>query len=75
MTVELASLAELESSRRRIATAAVSMPLSWEALAVAEPGDFRLSTAPQKLGDNGDAWQAIFSARHDLARILNPEGS
>ncbi len=62
-------------SPRRIATAAVSMPLSWEALAVAEPGDFRLSTAAQKLGDNGDAWQAIFSARHDLARILNPEGS
>jgi len=62
-------------SPRLVSSAAVSMPLSWDELAVAEPNDFRLWTAVERLRDNGDSWQGILGARHDLIRILDPERS
>ncbi len=62
-------------SPRLVSSAAVSMPLSWDELAVVEPNDFRLSTAIERLRDNGDSWQGILGARHDLIRILDPERS
>ena len=62
-------------SPRLVSSAAVSMPLSWDELAVAEPSDFRLSTAVERLRDNADSWQGILGARHDLIRILDPERS
>jgi bifunctional non-homologous end joining protein LigD len=57
-------------SPRRIAGAWVSAPLAWEELAQAHPGDFGLSTMPDRLRDNGDPWQGILGARHDLTRMF-----
>jgi bifunctional non-homologous end joining protein LigD len=58
-------------SPRRIAGAWVCTPVTWDELATAEPGDFRLSTMTDRLRDNGDPWQGILDARHDLARVLD----
>jgi bifunctional non-homologous end joining protein LigD len=61
-------------SPRRIAGAWVATPLRWEELADADPGQFRLSTVPDRLRDNGDPWQGILDARHDLTRVFNLAG-
>jgi bifunctional non-homologous end joining protein LigD len=58
-------------SPRRVPGAWVATPVTWEELPAVEPGQFRLSTVPQRLGDNGDPWQGILDARHDLARVFN----
>jgi bifunctional non-homologous end joining protein LigD len=61
-------------SPRRIPGAWVSTPVSWDELAAVEPGDFRLSTVIERLRDNGDPWQGILAARHDLTRVFNLPG-
>lgn len=61
-------------SPRRIAGAWVSMPLSWDELAAAQPGDFRVPTAFERLRAVGDRWAAFPAARHNLTRVLNLAG-
>jgi bifunctional non-homologous end joining protein LigD len=61
-------------SPRRIPGAWVSTPLSWDELAAAEPGHFWLSTVIERLRHNGDPWQGILAARHDLTRVFNLPG-
>jgi bifunctional non-homologous end joining protein LigD len=58
-------------SPRRAPGATVSMPLTWEALAAAQPDQFRVMTAVDALRDNGDAWQDIAAARQDLTRMFD----
>jgi bifunctional non-homologous end joining protein LigD len=61
-------------SPRRVPGAWVSTPVSWDELAAAEPDNFWLSTVIERLRDNGDPWQGILAARHDLARVFNLTG-
>ncbi len=61
-------------SPRRIPGAWVATPVSWDELAKIEPAAFSLSTVPDRLGDNGDPWQGILQARHDLTRVFAREG-
>lgn len=58
-------------SPRRIAGAWCCTPVTWDELPRVQPGDFRLSTMADRLRDNGDPWQGILDARHDLARVLD----
>jgi bifunctional non-homologous end joining protein LigD len=60
-------------SPRRIPGAWVATPVTWEELGDVEPGRFTLSTMPRRLGDNGDPWQGILQARHDLTRVFKRE--
>ena len=57
-------------SPRRIPGAWVATPVTWEELPQVEPGRFSLSTVPERLRDNGDPWQGILQARHDLTRVF-----
>jgi bifunctional non-homologous end joining protein LigD len=57
-------------SPRRIAGAWVATPVTWDELAQIEPDRFTLSTVPERLRDNGDPWQGILQARHDLTRVF-----
>ncbi|HEU0202148.1 MAG TPA: DNA ligase D [Burkholderiaceae bacterium] len=57
-------------SPRRVAGAPVATPVTWEELAQIEPGDFRLLTAVGRLRQNGDPWQGISAARHDLNEVV-----
>ena len=50
--------------------ARVSMPLSWDALASCEPGDFTLATVPALFAKNGDAHAGIDEAACSLEPIL-----
>jgi bifunctional non-homologous end joining protein LigD len=61
-------------SPRRIPGAWVSTPVSWDELATVEPGDFSVSTVIERLRDNGDPWQGILAARHDLTRVFKLPG-
>jgi bifunctional non-homologous end joining protein LigD len=60
-------------SPRRIPGAWVCTPVTWEELGRVEPGLFKLSTVPDRLRDNGDPWQGILQARHDLTRVFKRE--
>jgi len=57
-------------SPRRIPGAYVATPVTWEELPKVEPTVFSLSTVPERLRDNGDPWQGILQARHDLTRVF-----
>ena len=46
--------------------AAVSMPLTWEALKDAHPLDFRLTNAVQHLAENGDRWKEALAQKQTL---------
>ncbi len=61
-------------SPRRIAGAWVATPVTWDELAQIQPAAFRLSTVVDRLRDNGDPWQGILDARHDLTRVFNLAG-
>jgi bifunctional non-homologous end joining protein LigD len=57
-------------SPRRIPGAWVATPVTWDELADVEPGRFNLSTMADRLRDNGDPWQGVLQARHDLTRMF-----
>jgi bifunctional non-homologous end joining protein LigD len=57
-------------SPRRIPGAWVATPVTWEELGETEPGLYSLSTLAERLRDNGDPWQGILQARHDLTRMF-----
>jgi len=50
--------------------APVSMPLTWEELAVAHPLDFRITNVMQRLGETGDRWGDVLERKQSLERAL-----
>jgi len=61
-------------SPRALPGAAVSMPLTWEALADAHPMDFRMMEVPARLAREGDVWRDVLSAKQSLERALGSAG-
>jgi len=50
--------------------APVSMPLAWEELEAAEPGDFTVMNATDRLDRTGDRWHDIFARKQSLAKAF-----
>jgi bifunctional non-homologous end joining protein LigD len=57
-------------SPRGVPGAPVSMPLTWDELAVAHPLDFRLTSVIEKLTQSGDVWRNALKDKQDLQRAL-----
>ena len=57
-------------SPRGVPGAPVSMPLTWEELEAAEPGDFTLFNAAERLDRNGDRWHDVLSKKQSLAQAF-----
>lgn len=57
-------------SPRGLPGAPVSMPLSWEELEAAEPMDFTLHNAMQRLDKTGDRWHDALVKKQDLAQAF-----
>jgi bifunctional non-homologous end joining protein LigD len=57
-------------SPRGVPGAPVSMPLTWEELEAAEPGDFTLLNVPDRLDRAGDRWHDIFARKQSLAKAF-----
>jgi bifunctional non-homologous end joining protein LigD len=58
-------------SPRGVAGAPVSMPLTWDELAVAHPLDFRLTNVVEKLTRSGDVWRNALKDKQDLQSALS----
>ncbi|HEX5256356.1 MAG TPA: ATP-dependent DNA ligase, partial [Mycobacterium sp.] len=50
--------------------ATVSMPLTWEELADAEPDDYTMATVPDLVKDREDPWAAMDDAVQSIASLL-----
>jgi bifunctional non-homologous end joining protein LigD len=57
-------------SPRGVPGAPVSMPLTWEELEAADPGDFTLTNVPDRLDRSGDRWHDIFKMKQSLAKAF-----
>jgi len=57
-------------SPRGAAGAPVSMPLTWDELAVAHPLDFRIPNVIEKLTQSGDVWRNALKDKQDLRGVL-----
>jgi bifunctional non-homologous end joining protein LigD len=57
-------------SPRGLAGAPVSMPLTWDALQTAQPHDFTLARAAQRLAAAGDPWRDALVRKQSLERTL-----
>lgn len=57
-------------SVRRTPIATVSMPLTWEDLADAEPDDYTMATVPDLVRDREDPWAAMDDAVQSIASLL-----
>lgn len=57
-------------SARRTQIATVSMPLSWEDLADADPDDFTIATVPGIVAEREDPWAAIDETAHSIEPLL-----
>lgn len=57
-------------SVRRTPIATVSMPLTWEALADAEPDDYTMATVPDLVRDREDPWATMEEAVQSIASLL-----
>lgn len=57
-------------SARRTQIATVSMPLSWDELAAADPDDYTISTVPDIVDKREDPWATIDSVAHSLEPLL-----
>ena len=57
-------------SVRRTQIATVSMPLTWEELAHAEPDDYTMATVPGLVKDRVDPWAAMDDAVQSIASLL-----
>ena len=62
-------------SPRRHAAGTVSTPVRWEELETVYPTDFTLRTVPDRLEGNGDPWDGILEAKHDLGALLGVGGA
>ncbi len=58
-------------SPRGVVGAPVSMPLSWEELPAAEPQQFTITNAMQRLEKTGDRWHDLPTSKQNLARALD----
>lgn len=61
-------------SPRGVAGAPVSMPLTWEELEAAEPTDFTLRNAIQRLERTGDRWHDVLTEKQSLALAFGSKG-
>jgi len=59
-------------SPRGVPGAPVSVPLTWEELATAQPPDFSLTNVVQRLAQTGDLWRDVLARKQSLERILAP---
>lgn len=57
-------------SPRGVPGAPVSMPLSWEDLATAQPTDFSLTSVAERLAQTGDPWRDALARKQSLERTL-----
>ena len=57
-------------SVRRTPTATVSMPLTWDELASAEPDDYTLATVPDLVQRRDDPWAAMDQVFQSIAPLL-----
>ncbi len=57
-------------SPRGVPGAPVSMPLSWEELEAAEPGDFTIKDVPGRLAKNGDRWHDVLEIKQSLTKAF-----
>jgi len=57
-------------SVRRTPIATVSMPLTWEELADAEPDDYTMATVPDLVEQREDPWAAMDEAAQSIAPLL-----
>lgn len=57
-------------SVRRTPIATVSMPLTWDELAVAEPDDYTMATVPDLVSRREDPWAAMDEAVQSIASLL-----
>jgi bifunctional non-homologous end joining protein LigD len=57
-------------SPRRHPAGTVSMPLRWDEIESVYPTDFTLRTVPDRLEQEGDAWDGILDAKQDLGSVL-----
>jgi bifunctional non-homologous end joining protein LigD len=60
-------------SPRGLPGAPVSMPLTWDALQTAQPLDFTLTSAAQRLAQTGDPWRDALIRKHSLERTLRAQ--
>ncbi|HEX8009782.1 MAG TPA: non-homologous end-joining DNA ligase [Casimicrobiaceae bacterium] len=51
--------------------APVSMPLSWDELALAHPLDFRITNVAERLAQTGDRWRDALQRKHSLEQALS----
>jgi DNA ligase D len=57
-------------SVRRTQIATVSMPLSWDELAGADPDDYTMATVPDLVATRADPWADIDATAHSLEPLL-----
>ncbi len=60
-------------SPRGLPGAPVSMPLTWDALQTAQPLDFTVTSAAQRLAQTGDPWRDALTRKHSLERTLRAQ--
>jgi bifunctional non-homologous end joining protein LigD len=61
-------------SPRGVPGAPVSMPLTWEELEAAEPPDFTIGNAADRLDRTGDRWHDVFAMKQSLAKAFASVG-
>lgn len=57
-------------SVRRTAIATVSMPLTWQELASADPDDYTIATVPDLIATRDDPWADIDAVAHSIEPLL-----
>jgi bifunctional non-homologous end joining protein LigD len=57
-------------SPRGVPNAPISMPLTWEELEAAEPTDFTIHNAVQRLTRTGDRWRDVLIDKHSLTKAF-----
>ncbi len=61
-------------SPRGVANGPVSMPLSWDELEAAEPGDFTIANVMERLDRTGDRWHDVVAKKQSLAKAFGKVG-
>jgi DNA primase len=49
---------------------AVSTPVSWDELAICQPGDFTVISLAERIATKGDVWSNIFARTVDLQALI-----
>jgi bifunctional non-homologous end joining protein LigD len=61
-------------SPRGVPNGSVSMPLSWDELEAAEPGDFTLWNVMDRLDSTGDRWHDVVAKKQSLTKAFGSVG-